>query len=148
MNLDSTDYKILEILKKDGRSSYSYISEKVHLSRAAVRDRILSLEKRGVIRGYTVQINSRAYGKEVSAFFDVEVDPRQLEELAKKISKIDDVSIVSEHTGSAGLHVHALLDNVDALGEFLDKYFYSEEGVKSVTTHILIKHYKTNAYIT
>ena len=148
MNLDNTDYKILEILKKDGRSSYSYISEKVHLSRAAVRDRILSLEKRGVIRGYTVQINSRAYGKEVSAFFDVEVDPRQLEELAKKISKIDDVSIVSEHTGSAGLHVHALLDNVDALGEFLDKYFYSEDGIKSVTTHILIKHYKTNAYLT
>ena len=148
MNLDSTDYKILEILKKDGRASYSYISEKVHLSRAAVRDRILSLEKRGVIRGYTVQINSRAYGKEVSAFFDVEVDPIYLEELAKKISKIDDVSIVSEHTGVAGLHVHALLDNVDALGEFLDKYFYSEEGVNSVTTHILIKHYKTNAYLT
>lgn len=148
MKLDNTDYKILEILKRDGRSSYSFISEKVHLSRAAVRDRILSLEKRGVIRGYTVQINSRAYGKEVSAFFDVEVDPRQLEEIAKKISEIDDVAIVSEHTGFAGLHVHALLDNVDALGKFLDEYFYSNKGIKSVTTHILIKNYKTNSYIT
>lgn len=148
MKLDSTDYRILEILKKDGRASYSYISEKVHLSRAAVRDRILTLEKNGVIIGYTVQINGRAYGKEVLAFFDVEVNPRCLDEIAKKISEIDEVAIVSEHTGSAGLHVHALLENVDALGEFLEKYFYCEECIKAVDTHILIKHYKTNAYIT
>ena len=43
--MDETDYEILEILKGDGRCSYSDIAEQVHLSRVAVRERINNMKE-------------------------------------------------------------------------------------------------------
>ncbi len=45
IQLDATDYAILEILKEDGRCSYSDIAEQVHLSRVAVRERINTMKE-------------------------------------------------------------------------------------------------------
>lgn len=59
--MDETDYEILEILKGDGRCSYSDIAEQVHLSRVAVRERINNMKEGGVIRGFTVVIDAKAY---------------------------------------------------------------------------------------
>jgi Lrp/AsnC family transcriptional regulator, leucine-responsive regulatory protein len=145
--IDETDVKIIEILKKDGRCSYSEIAEKVHLSRVAVRERIMAMQENGVIVGFTVQISSKAINKEISVFFDIEVEPNELSNIAKQLALLDDVAIVSQHTGTTGLHVHAFLDTIENLAHFMDKNFYSIYGVKSVQSHILIKNYKTNAFL-
>lgn len=144
--IDETDVKILEILKKDGRCSYSDIAEEVHLSRVAVRDRIILMQEKGVIKGFTVQINCEAYDKHVSVYFDIEVDPHELNNIAEKLMLMEDIAIVSQHTGTTGLHVHAYLDRMEHLGKFMDEHLYSIKGVKNVHSHILIKNYKTNAY--
>lgn len=80
---DEIDMRILEMLKKDARASYSEIAENVHLSRVAVRERIKLMQKEGIILGFTVQINSKAYNKPVSVYFDVEVVPHELFNVAK-----------------------------------------------------------------
>lgn len=145
--LDETDHEILEILKKDGRKSYSDIAEEVHLSRVAVRDRILMMQKNKVIKGFTVQINSKAYDKHVSAFFDIEVDPNELQNIAKQLMLLEDIAIVSQHTGTTGLHVHAFLDRMENMAQFMNEKLYSICGVRNVHSHVLIKNYKTNAYL-
>lgn len=146
-NLDRTDYLILEILKRNGRISYSDIADEVHLSRVAVRDRIVNMQDKNVIRGFTVQINSVAYNKNVAVFFDVEVDPHLLEDVAQRLTALDDIAIVSQHTGTSGLHVHAYLDSVENLSDFINSTLYSIDGVRNIHSHILIKNYKTNAFI-
>ena len=50
--LDTTDQKILKLLIENARLSYSEISEKVGLSRVAVKMRINAMEERGIISGY------------------------------------------------------------------------------------------------
>ena len=47
--MDAIDYAILEILKDDGRCTYSDIAEQVNLSRVAVRERIAAMKKEGII---------------------------------------------------------------------------------------------------
>ena len=47
--IDATDYAILEILKGDGRCSYSDIAEQVSLSRVAVRERISNMKNAGIL---------------------------------------------------------------------------------------------------
>lgn len=145
--IDATDLAILEILKEDGRCSYSDIAEQVSLSRVAVRERIKLMKDNGIIHGFTVIIDSKAYKKMASVFLDVEVEPGKLDAVAKILADKKEIAIVSQHTGITGLHVHAYIESVDRLSEFLSKHIYSVSGVKSVQSHLLIRQYKTNSYL-
>ena len=55
--LDELDQKIIQLLIENARISYSDIGEKIGISRVAVKARIQSLEKKGVIEEYTTIIN-------------------------------------------------------------------------------------------
>ena len=145
--MDTTDYAILEILKNDGRCSYSDIADQVNLSRVAVRERINNMKKNGIIHGFTVVIDAKAYQKLASVFMDVEVEPSKLDFVAKKLSAQAEIAIVSQHTGTTGLHVHAYIDSVERLSQFLEESIYSIDGVKSIESHLLIRQYKTNSYL-
>lgn len=145
--LDETDLHILEILKTDGRCSYSNIAPEVHLSRVAVRERIADMMKRGIIRGFTVVIDAKAYNKMASVFLDIEVEPTELERVAKKLVEIEEIAIVSQHTGVTGLHVHAYIDSLENLSRFLKEHIFPIQGVKNVESHVLIRQFKTNPYL-
>ena len=147
IKMDATDYAILELLKKDGRMSYSDIAEEVHLSRVAVRERITASKNDGIIRGFTTIIDSKAYNKMAAVFLEVEVEPSKIDRVANKLMENQDIAIVAQHTGNVGLHVHAYIESVDKLSDFLDKCIYSIDGVKSVSSNLLIRQYKTTAWI-
>ena len=51
--LDALDQKIVQLLIHNARMSYSDIGESVGISRVAVKARIQSLERRGIIEEYT-----------------------------------------------------------------------------------------------
>lgn len=144
--MDAIDYAILEILKDDGRCTYSDIAEQVNLSRVAVRERIAAMKKEGIIHGFTVVIDAKAYQRLASVFMDVEVEPSKLVSVARTLAAKEEIAIVSQHTGVTGLHVHAYIDNVDRLSQFLEEHIYSIDGVKSIQSHLLIRQYKTNSY--
>ena len=147
IQLDATDYAILEILKEDGRCSYSDIAEQVHLSRVAVRERINTMKENGIILGFTIVIDAKAYQKKAGVFMDIEVEPRKLDAVALKLMELPEIAIVSKHTGITGLHVHAYIDSSDKLSAFLEENIYSIDGVKNVHVQLLIHQYKTNSYL-
>jgi Lrp/AsnC family leucine-responsive transcriptional regulator len=145
--IDETDNKILEILKKNGRASYSEIAQQVHLSRVAVKKRINQMIENGIISGFTVQISSKALCKPVSLFMDIEVEPKHVQKVAENLVELEDVAIVSQHTGMSGIHVHAYIDKIENISTFIEEKIHCIEGVKNVHTYILIKNYKTNAWL-
>lgn len=55
--LDRIDHKILEILKSDGRITYQRLAELVHLTPRPAQERVRKLEKAGIIRGYSAQVD-------------------------------------------------------------------------------------------
>ena len=61
--LDEADYRILDILQKDGRITFSDLADQVNLSRSAVRERIKNMQDSGIIRGFTAIIDAKAYEK-------------------------------------------------------------------------------------
>lgn len=66
--LDQIDRQILAILAEDGRRSYEKIAAEVGLTGPSVYERIKKLEARGIIAGFTVQIDPEAAGLEMLAF--------------------------------------------------------------------------------
>src|SRR5690625_3586742 len=110
MKYDDIDKQLLEELVENGRISYVELAEKVNLSRVAVKDRIDSLMKRGIIEKFSAVINSEKIGKKVSAFFDVDVEPNRLQEVAENLADNPNVASIYQMTGPSTLHMHVLVE--------------------------------------
>ena len=76
--LDEMDQKIVQLLIKNARMSYSDIAQQVGISRVAVKMRIQALEKKGIIEEYTTIINPQRISGAVSCYFEIEVSPEDL----------------------------------------------------------------------
>ncbi|HEU5266695.1 MAG TPA: Lrp/AsnC family transcriptional regulator [Jatrophihabitans sp.] len=89
--LDSTDRKIVEALRHDGRQSMRSLAQRLHISRAGVYARVERLERDGVITGYSATIDPEKYGRPLSAYVNLKVAQRSWQELGDRVLAIDDV---------------------------------------------------------
>jgi len=69
--MDTTDYKIIELLQDEGRISMKDLGKIVGLTSPAVSERVRRLEESGVIQGYKAIINPDALGRFIKAFVHV-----------------------------------------------------------------------------
>lgn len=87
--MDSIDVKILGCLKENARQNASAIGEYVNMSVSAVIERIKKLENSGVIQQYTLLLDTKKIGKDISAFISVSLSIRNsMRGLLKTSSKI------------------------------------------------------------
>ncbi len=70
-SLDSTDWRILRELQQDARLSYHELGRRVGLSAPAAAERVHRLEDRGVITGYSAQIDRAKVGLPLLAFIQL-----------------------------------------------------------------------------
>ncbi|MGW4490092.1 Lrp/AsnC family transcriptional regulator [Amycolatopsis sp. NPDC004368] len=72
-DLDATDWLLLELLQADGRLTYSELGRRVSLSAPAVTERVRRLEQRGIITGYSAQVDATKLGLPIEALVRVRV---------------------------------------------------------------------------
>ncbi|MFE5212061.1 Lrp/AsnC family transcriptional regulator [Streptomyces sp. NPDC056600] len=65
---DSTDLRILEVLQRDGRASFTELARAVSMSASAVTERVRRLEEAGVIQGYSAVLDPERLGLPILAF--------------------------------------------------------------------------------
>lgn len=65
---DATDWRILEVLQREGRASYAELARAVCMSASAVTERVRRLEDAGVISGYAAVVDAERLGLSVLAF--------------------------------------------------------------------------------
>ncbi|MBP1970738.1 DNA-binding Lrp family transcriptional regulator [Virgibacillus natechei] len=143
MKYDDIDKKLLEELAEDGRLSYVELAEKVGLSRVAVKDRIKNLQDSGIIEKFTVVINSEKAGKKVSAFFEVDVEPKQLQQVAQNLADNPSVASIYQMTGPSTLHMHVLVEDFQMLEVFINNELYAVEGITRVESSVILKRFKS-----
>lgn len=143
MKFDHIDYKIIDELIEDGRMSYVELAKRVGLSRVAVKDRIENLIEQGVIEHFTVSINSEKIGQKVSAFFEVDVEPNQLQKVAENLANHPNVASIYQMTGPSTLHMHVLVKDFQMLETFINNELYSVEGITRVESHVILKRFKS-----
>ncbi|MED1439143.1 Lrp/AsnC family transcriptional regulator [Aeribacillus composti] len=143
LDIDDIDKRILEKLHENSRISYTDLGKEIGLSRVAVQARINNLIEKGIIEKFTTVINPTKIGMHVSAFFNVEVEPQYLEEVAQKLAEEHAVTSLYHMTGPSKLHMHGIFKNNQEMEKFLTKKLYPMRGVVSVDCQILIKRYKS-----
>ncbi|MBU8878686.1 Lrp/AsnC family transcriptional regulator [Bacillus sp. FJAT-29790] len=143
MKLNEIDKQILEVLLEDGRISYTDLAKQIGLSRVAIQSRINALIEGGVIERFTAVINPIKAGIHVSAFFNVDVEPKYLDEIAEKLAVHPAVTSLYHMTGPSTLHMHGVFKNMQEMEAFLLDTLYSTPGIMRVDTQMLLKRYKS-----
>lgn len=132
-DMDGFDFRILATLQSDSRASLTQISEKVGLSRFAVKDRVQKLFKHRIILGPTIVVNPLLIGFRRTVFFEFKTNPHEpwLAQLLEKTSECDLLDgIVGEYSLFGRLrlkddeHFNRILKRIDTtMGEsYFKKY--------------------------
>ena len=134
--MDDTDKTIIEILKHDGRATYSYIGKRIDLSEGAIRKRIKALVDSGTIRRFTVKVGLTE-GAEAIALLSV--DPSlPTSEVSQELKKFSKVETVYEITGEYDIAVTISGLNITEVNECLEK-IRSLNGVANTNTMIVLR---------
>jgi Lrp/AsnC family transcriptional regulator, leucine-responsive regulatory protein len=90
--LEPLDQAIVRELAGDGRCSFTDLAERVGLSVSAVHQRVRRLEQRGVIRGYTANLDKDAIGLPLTAFVSLTpIDPAAPDDYPQRLLHISEI---------------------------------------------------------
>lgn len=140
--LDELDQKIIQLLVKNARMSYSDIGEKIGISRVAVKARIQTLENKGIIEEYTTIINPQKINGAVSCYFEIETKPDSFKEVTDILNKNNIVTQIYRVTGRDKLHVHAVASSNEEMERFLHDVIDTLPGVLSCSCNIILSRVK------
>ncbi|MBU5334902.1 Lrp/AsnC family transcriptional regulator [Intestinibacter bartlettii] len=148
IHLDKTDIRILKLLANDSRISYAEIAREVHLSRMAVRERVMKMLEEGIIERFTVQLNSKKVGLNTPVFLQVKAIPNKLNDVADELVKHPQIESVYVMTGKNELYAEAFVEDVEGLEKFVFEEIYKIEGITEVEYNIITKKYKSRRLFT
>jgi DNA-binding Lrp family transcriptional regulator len=136
--MDAVDRKIVSLLRENARRSFKDIGKHVHLSAPAVKRRVDRLERDGVIRGYSANIDPAAFGMHAEAFVDLFCDGRMPGEAIKRVVE-KEPAVVSAHTvaGGASAVLHVMAEDTRDLELALER-IRKVEGVDRTVTEVVL----------
>ena len=135
--IDEIDSKILDILKDNARLGYTEIGKAIGLSRVTVKNRVESMEKSGIIRGYKAVIDQTSAPGGIKFFVDIETAPEAYEDVALALSKDKRIRQMYSTTGSCKLHAVGFAPSTEDVGYFARNLFKNTKGVKKLTWDIV-----------
>jgi DNA-binding Lrp family transcriptional regulator len=135
--LDELDRRILDALAVEARQPAAAIARKLGLARSTVQERILRLERTGVITGYTVRLGPAATGRQVTAHVAITVDPKHAASAVVSLAAIAEVRTVHTVSGTYDLLAIVAAETTAAIDAILDR-IGEITGVERTTSSILL----------
>lgn len=135
---DSTDYKIIKILKKDARTAYSEIARSLHIDVRNVTKRIEKLISTKAIR-LTAIIDPGNFGYESITDINLYVEPARFATVVEELAHIPNISYMAKGWGKPNLLLQARFKNNKEMLSFIEEFLPNIEGV-TVDTYMLVPH--------
>lgn len=138
--------KLLKLLDTDARTTTAELAVMLNLTEEQVEERIATLEKAGVVKGYKALIDWDKTDREyVTAIIDLQIAPsksRGFDGVAEAIMKLDEVESVRLMSGGYDLSVTITGRTFRDVAMFVAKRLSPLDGVLSTATHFVLKTYK------
>ncbi len=138
--------KLIKILKTNARLSDQEIAVMLGTDEKDVREQIKSLEKKGIIKGYTTVFDEDFVSKDyVRAIIELKVTPKAqvgYDEIAREISQYGEVESVYLVSGGYDLSVMLRCHSLKEVSDYVAQRLATIDGVVSTTTHFFLQKYK------
>ncbi len=139
--IDDLDKDILNALLDDSRLSYRQIAKKVDVSVATVMNRVNRLEKEGIIKGYTTNLDYEKLGFDVNIVVTLKISKGKLFEIEKKVATMPEVFAVYDHTGPRDTTLVAKFKSRKAMDAFIKK-IQTFDFIESTETSVILNTIK------
>jgi DNA-binding Lrp family transcriptional regulator len=149
--IDEKDRRILELLQEDSSQPIKTIASDnmVNLAIPTVHERIKKLEENGVIKKYTVVLDDKKLGKDITTFILItqdykEYDPNVI--VSKEVANMKGVLEVFHLAGDEDLLIKVKTENISTLEELIIK-INRLRGVGRTRTIIVLRTEKEDTSI-
>ncbi|MDQ1043670.1 Lrp/AsnC family leucine-responsive transcriptional regulator [Streptomyces sp. V4I2] len=132
---DATDWRILDVLQREGRASFAELARAVSMSPSAVTERVRRLEEAGVIKGYAAVVDPERLGLPILAFVRLRYpngNYKPFHDLVAATPEIleahhvtGDDCFVIKVTASSMRHLEEVSGKIGALGSVTTSVVYS-----------------------
>ena len=140
--MEKLDRRILALLARDGRMSYTDIGKETGLSTSAAQQRVRRLEQRGVIKGYTAVLDTTELGLLVTAFVAIKpFDPGQADDAPDRLQHIEEIISCYSVAGEPSYLLKVQVPSMTHLEALLAR-IRSDGKVSNHTTTVLSIHYE------
>ncbi|OFV68063.1 AsnC family transcriptional regulator [Methanosarcinales archaeon] len=119
--IDDLDVKVIRELKKDARTSYREISERLGVSEGTVYNRVQKMREIGVIKRFIPEIDYSKLGYDLAVLIGIRVDGGYLGEVEKVLASEPNVSAVFDVTGDYDTMVIAKFRGREELNDLVKR---------------------------
>ena len=133
--LDKLDFRIIQLLQKDGRASSATLARTLNAPERTVRNRINRMVEQAVISP-TVVVNNRHFGYQTAVDIFCEVEINKMEEIAAELLKLPEINYVAYSTGDQDISIQVLLGSSDGIYDVI-QHLASIPGVQRTKTVVV-----------
>ncbi|MFD0590915.1 Lrp/AsnC family transcriptional regulator [Paenibacillus sp. GCM10027627] len=119
--MDQLDESLLRLLQEDGRMTVSELSKKMALSRPSISERLLRLQEKEIITGFSARVSPPGVGRAIQLIIQIselKVSPNEFE---KRIVGDDDILECHRVTGTVSYIIKAAVTGMDTLSMLVER---------------------------
>ena len=136
--LDETDIEILHSLQKDAKINTKELSEKLHISKTPIYERIKRLENEGLV-------DNKKIGLPLIIFCNVSLavhDDEHIERFKEEIRNIDEIMECYSTGGIYDFFVKVVLKDLDAYNQFVFEKLTKVHGIVKMQSSFVLNEIK------
>lgn len=140
--VEEIDRRIMVLLARDGRMSFTDLAKETGLSVSAVHQRVRRLERRGVIRGFGAQFDPEEIGLPLTAFVSIKpIDPAAPDDAPQRLAHLTAIEACHSVAGEESYILKVRVASPGALEELLQQ-IRAAANVATRTTVVLSTPYE------
>jgi len=135
--IDATDRKIIQALQKNGRMTNLDLAKEVNLSPSPCLRRLRNLEQNDVIKGYSVDVDAKAYGLPITVFVRITLNAHTgtvVSQFENAVLKIPEVLECYVMTGAADYFLRVVAEDLEDYERFVRERLHEIGCINSIDT--------------
>jgi len=128
--------KLLYELTKDGSISVPILSKKLEINTSVLYSRIKRLQKKKLIKKFTVEIDDSLLGIGVKATVGINRDPKFKDIIHKAFMETPEVISISEITGRFDILIEVYAKNLESLHSVVIEKIGKIDGIQNTETFV------------
>lgn len=135
--IDSIDVKILNSLIENGRVAITKVARALSISNVATQQRVTKLEKSGVIRGYSVDIDYTKLGYTTVAYIGIFLEKaKNYESVIEEMKSVPEILEAHFTTGNYSIFAKIIAKDNAHLMQVLNNQIQKLDGISRTETFI------------
>ncbi|MEM4330509.1 MAG: winged helix-turn-helix transcriptional regulator [Candidatus Pacearchaeota archaeon] len=136
-----SNLKLISLLEKNSRISLTELAKIFKVSDTAIRKRIKKLEKEGIIKKYTVEVDWKKLGYGMKVVIGIDTLPEKLIDVIETLKNKEEISSIESSSGDHMILINYFCKDSFQLKNFIS-YLKKLKGITRICPAIVIERIK------